>query len=88
MYRSEDIGARKQSAGRRVGKNVPSPMKKFPHGISVAGLRRNFGRDNASEWGHGAARKNSAGSAIGRKKSFPMKNALHGRFALGLRKKF
>ena len=67
MYRSEDIGARKQSAGRRVGKNFPSPMenlslsevcflggsifrrtkKKFPdekvfHGISLAGLRKNF----------------------------------------------
>ena len=29
VYRSENIGAGKQSAGRRVGKNFPSPMKKF-----------------------------------------------------------
>ena len=106
MYRSEDIGARKQSAGRRVGKNfrprcllyraahtqIPSPMESCPwqgcvfsaekkkfffgrkkkvpdekifHGISVAGLRKNFGRDSASERRHGAARKNLAGSAIG-----------------------
>ena len=90
VYRSENIGAGKQSAGRRVGKNFPSPMESFPwqgcvffggvffpgekikvpdekifHGISVAGLRKNFGRDSASEWRHGAARKNLAGSAIG-----------------------
>ena len=90
MYRSENIGAGKQSAGRRVGRNFPSPMESFPwqgcvffggvffsaekikvpdeeifHGISVAGLRKNFGRDSASEWRHGAARKNLAGSAIG-----------------------
>ena len=30
MYRSEDIGAGKQSAGRRVGRNFPSPMESFP----------------------------------------------------------
>ena len=90
MYRSEDIGARKQSAGRRIGKNFPSPMeklslsevcflggsifrrtkKKFPdekvfHGISLAGLRKNFGGDSVSEWRHGTARENLAGSAIG-----------------------
>ena len=29
MYRSEDIGAGKQSAGRRVGKNFPSPMEVY-----------------------------------------------------------
>ena len=76
MYRSEDIGARKQSAGRRVGKNFPSRMeklslsevcflggsifrrtkKKFPdekvfHGISLAGLRKNFGRDSVDRSG-------------------------------------
>ena len=91
VYRSENIGAGKQSAGRRVGKNFPSPMESFPwqgcvffggvffsaekikvpdekifHGISVAGLRKNFERDSASEQRHGAARKNLAGSAIGR----------------------
>ena len=90
MYRSEDSGARKQSAGRRVGKHFPSPMeklslsevcflggsifrrtkKKFPdekvfHGISLAGLRKKFGRDSVSEWRHGTARENLAGSAIG-----------------------
>ena len=90
VYRSENIGAGKQSAGRRVGKNFPSPMESFPwqgcvffggvffsaekikvpdekifHGISVAGLRKNFGRDSASEWRHGTAQKNLAGSAIG-----------------------
>ena len=76
MYRSEDIGARKQSAGRRVGKNFPSRMeklslsevcflggsifrrtkKKFPdekvfHGISLAGLRKNFARDSVDRSG-------------------------------------
>ena len=41
------------------------PDEKIFHGISVAGLRKNFGRDSASERRHGAARKNLAGSAIG-----------------------
>ena len=91
VYRSENIGARKQSppaagsaksflprwkscpwqrcvlwAGvffRRTKKKVPD--EKIFHGISHAGLRKNFGRGSASEWRHGAARKNLAGSAIG-----------------------
>ena len=45
---------------------IKVPDEKIFHGISVAGLRKNFGRDSASERRHGAARKKLAGSAIGR----------------------
>ena len=47
------------------GRKKKVPDEKIFHGISVAGLRKNFGRDSASERRHGAARKNLAGSAIG-----------------------
>ena len=73
MYRSEDIGARKQSAGRRVGKNFPSPMEML-HGISHDhdGLRKN----RIFEWKHGGLGKKQAGSAIGAKKEFPDEKVL------------
>ena len=48
---------------RRTKKKFPD--EKVFHGISLAGLGKNFGGDSVSEWRHGTARENLAGSAIG-----------------------
>ena len=76
--RVRGLGTGGESASRRPGVKITSPMKKIFHGISHDGLGKNLASDSASEWKHGTARKNLAGSAIGSKKSSPMK-----KFSLG-----
>ena len=81
MYRSEDIGARKQSAGRRVGKNfrprcllyraahtqIPSPMESCPwQGCVFSAEKKKF--------------------FFGRKKKVPDEKIFRGISVAGLRK--